>query len=142
MTSSVFLDDERIGFPSRGSAGSNPVSRSPRQSLVSARNDVVAPPAEKAEEVAKKDDAPSEQMVSEEWRPVTGSPGYAVSNLGRVRGPMKILKPRMTDDGYVKAMVTLDGGRRVGRLALFASAAFSEVVALGFDPEAIDGGAA
>lgn len=53
MASSVFSDADLLGFPSRSCTGSNPVSRSSRQSDVSKRNRVAAPQAEKAEEDVK-----------------------------------------------------------------------------------------
>lgn len=42
-------------------------------------------------------------MFVEEWRPVGRDPRYAVSSLGRVRGPSgRILRPNMADGKYAQ----------------------------------------
>ena len=38
--------------------------------------------------------------MTEEWRPVDGFPNYFVSSCGRVRGPVRVLKPAIDADGY------------------------------------------
>ena len=46
------------------------------------------------------------KKINEIWKPVKDYPNYQISNLGRVKslkfGKVKILKPRLTKDGYVK----------------------------------------
>jgi hypothetical protein len=38
--------------------------------------------------------------MTEQWRPITGCPGYQVSDAGRVRSPRKVLKPLTGNGGY------------------------------------------
>lgn len=45
-------------------------------------------------------------MSKEEWRAVTDWPGYFVSNLGRVRGPRRVLRPSVTKLGYHRVTFT------------------------------------
>ena len=39
------------------------------------------------------------------WKPYPSNPKFQVSNLGRVRGPMKMCKPYMTKTGYYAVSV-------------------------------------
>ena len=60
----------------------------------------------------------------EEWREIEGYPNYAVSNLGRVRGPRKdSLKLVDGGQGYVKVTLSKNGkhvDKRVNRLVATA----------------------
>lgn len=47
----------------------------------------------------------------EEWRPVVGFGSYSVSNLGRVRGPRRVLTPVLTQYGYHQVTICHDGKR-------------------------------
>lgn len=45
--------------------------------------------------------------MKENWKPVRGNPNYMVSNLGRVQGPKKILKPHRASSGYMLVCLSL-----------------------------------
>lgn len=44
-------------------------------------------------------------MPDEVWLPVLGSPGYDVSDAGRIKGPRGILKPSRLNSGYLGVKV-------------------------------------
>ena len=48
-------------------------------------------------------------MSDERWRPVPGSHGYEVSNLGRVKGPRCVLKPSLLNSGYLGVKIATRG---------------------------------
>jgi hypothetical protein len=50
----------------------------------------------------------------EEWRTVHDAPNYQVSNLGRVRGPRRMLKPSI-HDGYARVILYPTKGTRLLR---------------------------
>lgn len=60
----------------------------------------------------------------EQWTSVVGSPGYEVSDLGRVRSPRRVLRNIVGTDGYHQVHVPGAAGRfvikRVHRLVLEA----------------------
>ena len=51
----------------------------------------------------------------EEWREVPGHPNYRVSSEGRVRGPRRILKPKI-DAGYRRVRLGRTGGHHLVHL--------------------------
>lgn len=52
-------------------------------------------------------------MKKEVWKSIPGYEGrYYVSNLGRVKGPLKILKPTISNWGYERVRITNNAGKR------------------------------
>lgn len=63
----------------------------------------------------------------EEWRDVVGYEGlYTVSNLGRVVGPRKMLKPFITRFGYERVFLCKNGKQRNKPVHRLAAIAFIE----------------
>ena len=53
-------------------------------------------------------------MEKEVWKPIEGCEGrYFVSNLGRVRGPLRILRPTVSNWGYERVRIVDNSGRRM-----------------------------
>lgn len=50
--------------------------------------------------------------VKENWRPVPGAEMYSVSDLGRVKGPRRMLIQH-PDDGYLKVTLCIGAGIRI-----------------------------
>lgn len=53
------------------------------------------------------------------WKPIDENPKYEISNMGRIRNKYKVLKPRLTKDGYCKIHFYINGkeiDKRVHRL--------------------------
>lgn len=52
-------------------------------------------------------------MEKEIWRPIKGYENrYFVSNFGRVKGPLKILKPSISNWGYERVRIVDNNGKR------------------------------
>lgn len=62
--------------------------------------------------------------MDERWLPVDGFPRYFVSNFGRARGPLKILKPGVDSSGYLHIRPCLDGKCRTKLLSRLVCTAF------------------
>ena len=66
--------------------------------------------------------------MNEEWRPIAGSNGYAVSNLGRVTGAtargQRILKPSPTSLGYFRVDVYSGGSKKTRKVHRLVAEAF------------------
>jgi hypothetical protein len=62
--------------------------------------------------------------MEEIWKPITGFPGYEVSNIGRVRSPNKILSPGFVN-GYPRYELRLDGRPIYRRIHILVCEAFN-----------------
>lgn len=56
-----------------------------------------------------------EQKETEVWKVIPGYENYQVSNLGRVKGPLKILTPNLRKSGYVYMNLTV-GGKNISKV--------------------------
>lgn len=78
--------------------------------------------------------------MEEEWKVIPGSGGrYAVSNLGRVRGPRGVLQPAKNPNGYMHVNITADGHRRTRKIHRLVADAFVSGKTEGYDVCHIDG---
>lgn len=50
--------------------------------------------------------------MQEQWRPVPGSPGYEVSDRGRVRSPRVMLRQGPIGSGHLAVQIPRNGKRR------------------------------
>jgi hypothetical protein len=72
--------------------------------------------------------------MEEEWKEIPDSGGrYAVSNLGRVRGPRGLMKPGTNTNGYRHVNVLLDGRRRTAKIHRLVAVAFVPGQQPGYD---------
>ena len=82
-------------------------------------------------------------MTAEEWRPIAGFPGYAVSNLGRVvshrRGRPRDLRGGYTVSGYHTIGLWSGGRRRTRRVHQLVVEAFIGPRPPGSDVRHLDG---
>lgn len=83
----------------------------------------------------------------ETWRDIPGYPRYQVSTCGRIRSvnyknskKIKVLKPSLSSDGYLKTMIQRgDGSYHTSRVHRWVAFAFLGVCPPGFEVNHIDG---
>ena len=63
-------------------------------------------------------------MKIEYWRPIPGYEEYEVSNLGRVKGKERILKPSKNKDGYLAVGLYKSGQRKIFKVHRLVAIAF------------------
>lgn len=77
--------------------------------------------------------------MTEEWRPIRDFPKYQVSNLGRIKGPLKILTPITGSFGYQQVNLYRNKAGQTNQIHILVLEAFVSEKPEGYEAHHKDG---